>query len=371
VTPRAGGTPRRLTSLGSYVGGLDWTPDGERIVFSVKTAHAVELQSVPASGGESQHFRTPWPAALNPVAESASVPSRVHRISYARSRPLLAFANSSFDLNIWRLSLPDLTTRRSLIASTFSDSGPAVSQDGRRIAFDSRRSGASEVWVCRDAGDDCAQLTRFGGHSGSPSWSPREHLVAIDARPQGNADIFVADPEGGEPRRLTTHDAEDVVPTFSRDGNQIYFSSDRSGDWEIWRVSLVRGDAPVQITRDGGFSAAESADGRWLFHARIDEEGLWRVPIAGGPSLWVTGDVSCWGYWAVGERGVYLARTALERPQLELLEWDADEPRVLGGLQELRDCGNRGLAISPGDEWLLLARTDLAEGDLLGVEDTP
>jgi Tol biopolymer transport system component len=369
VSSADGSPPRRLTSLGRFIGGLDWTPDGSRIAFSARDGEVVEILSVSAGGGQPQVLKTPWPSAIDRESESPGEPSRAFRLSYARSRPLLAYASSSFDLDIWRLSLPALESRQPLIASTFSDTGPSISPDGLQIAFESRRTGSSEVWTCGSAGTGCDALTQLGGHNGSPSWSPDGRLIAFDARPHGNADIFIVDVVTRRPRRLTTDGAQDVVPSWSADGRRIFFSSDRSGRWEIWSQAVEAGRPAVQVTRAGGFSASQSPDGRWLYHARIDEPGLWRMPIAGGPGRRITGDVGCWGYWAVGGRGIYLVNTSLEQPLLELLPWGKDIPLPLGEVLELPACGDRGLAVAPDERSLLLARVDLAEGDVLSLDD--
>src|SRR5215813_10979450 len=78
----------------------------------------------------------------------------------------------------------------------------------------------------------------------------------VACRPEGNADIYVVSAEGGQPRRLTTDPAEDIVPSWSRDGRRIYFTSNRSGRLQIWKMPAGEGDA-AQMTRQGGFEPME------------------------------------------------------------------------------------------------------------------
>jgi len=87
-----------------------------------------------------------------------------------------------------------------------------------------------------------------------------------------------------------THEASDEDhPRSPRDGRFIYFTSDRSGRWQIWKMPADSGPA-VQVTRGGGFSAQESWDARHLYYSKLPRDrafsvvggGVWRVPVEGG-----------------------------------------------------------------------------------------
>jgi Tol biopolymer transport system component len=61
----------------------------------------------------------------------------------------------------------------------------------------------------------------------------------------------------GNPHRVTTHAGDQTVPTWSHDGKWIYFSEDRGGRRELWRIRASGGE-PEQITRTGsGFLGIE------------------------------------------------------------------------------------------------------------------
>jgi Tol biopolymer transport system component len=55
----------------------------------------------------------------------------------------------------------------------------------------------------------------------------------------------------------------EVKPSWSHDGKWIYFSSSRTGAVEIWKIPAAGGE-PIQVTRDGGYVAFESLDGKTL-----------------------------------------------------------------------------------------------------------
>jgi len=172
----------------------------------------------------------------------------------------LAYVRQVANLNIWRRKLNSLLSAgppEKFISSTRFESGPQFSPDGSRIAFESTRSGAYEIWMCRSDGSGLVQLTHFNSHTGTPRWSPDGKQIAFDSRAAGNADIYVIDSEGGSPRRLTSEPSGEVTPSWSRDGRWLYFASERTGDWQVWKMSSTGGPA-TQMTRHGGFAAFES-----------------------------------------------------------------------------------------------------------------
>jgi Tol biopolymer transport system component len=99
---------------------------------------------------------------------------------------------------------------------------------------------------------------------------------------------------GGRPKNITSHPAFEHVPSFSADGKWIYFSSTRTGNYEIWKVQLAGGD-PVQVTRHGGWSPFESAAGAYLYYTQTAAGGssqpLWRISTSGGQPVKVLDSV--------------------------------------------------------------------------------
>jgi len=133
--------------------------------------------------------------------------------------------------------------------------------------------------VVRRDGRNPSQLTSFDEPAvGSPYWSPDGQQIVFDARPGGNPDVYVIDLKGSAPRRMTSDPSEEIVPTWSRDGKWIYFASNRTFAYEMWKMPAVGGPA-VQVTHKGGFHGLESPDGRFLYYAKSPNlPGLWRVP---------------------------------------------------------------------------------------------
>ena len=164
----------------------------------------------------------------------------------SRSGSRLAYQRLLFDTNIWRLLLsgPGVATGlpAPFIASTRLDVAPQYSPDGKRIAFESDRSGVQGIWVSDADGSNAVELfSHAGAACGTPRWSPDGQRIAFDYSMEGNLDIYVIRASGGKPIRLTTDSAADLVPSWSRDGEGVYFQSRRTGRPEVWKVSAEGG----------------------------------------------------------------------------------------------------------------------------------
>jgi len=363
LVPFNGGEPRRLTFDNRPVFGLAWTPDGQSIAFSSERAGSRNLWRISTSGG--------LPEPLAAVGGNAFYPS------VSRQGNRLAYAESFLDSNIWRIPIRAASgggvLPNKVIASTRADTSPHYSPDGKRIAFQSDRSGSTEIWICDSDGSSPLQLTSFSGpHTGTPRWSPDSRRIAFDSRAEGNADIFVINSEGGAPRRLTTEPSEDVTPSWSRDGRWLYFGSNRTGDFQMWKVR-AEGEQAVQVTRKGGFEGFESPDGKFLYYAKGRRvPSIWKIPVDGGeeapvPELSTAG---YWRFWEVTDRGLYFVpQEVLPRPAIKFFDLATRRVSHVFTPEKPPFSGPGGLAVSPGARWILYAQVDQVVSDIMLVEN--
>jgi Tol biopolymer transport system component len=229
--------------------------------------------------------------------------------------------------SIWRadLSRPGgyVLARKKILASGRYDAQPQLSPDRTKIVFSSQRSGNGEIWRSEADGSNPIQLTSFGGElGGTPRWSPDGKWIVFDRSPGKYSQIYVIDAEGQNMHAITDGEYSNLVPSWSRDGQSIYFCSDRSGSDQLWKQSIHGGGA-VQITQHGGFTGFESYDGKTLYYAK-DGGGLWSVPANGGTETLVTPALRSgyWGAWAVSETGIYLIdNDVLPRPTIEFYDF--------------------------------------------------
>jgi Tol biopolymer transport system component len=369
------GEPRSLGGEGLLYHGVAWSASGRDVIVSSGNSGDAGIWRVPIGSPEQRE-------RLSPAGDDSRQPS------VAPQQGRLAFTRASWDENIHRvtLSAPGRTTSRSvqLIGSTRSELNAQFSPDGRRIVFESRRSGTHEIWVADEDGRNALQLTSFNGLvGGTPAWSPDGKSIAFDLRDRdGRADIYVMSARGGAPVRITNHPADDVVPSWSHDGRFIYFASVRSGNYQTWKVSPDGGE-PVQVTQQGGLYAKESLDGRFIYYARIDTTPptIWRAPVAGGEEVQIVGDLASYGNFAVSREGIYFESSPHNSPLGHIpmfapftrpeatIDFISFATGKISRVMTIDRVAGHGLDLSRDGRTLLFAQMDSFSEDLMLVEN--
>lgn len=106
---------------------------------------------------------------------------------------------------------------------------------------------------------------------------------------EGNdGDIWTINWTGGERRQLTSNSSSDIYPRASPDGRTIFFTSNRSGSNQVWRMN-ADGSNQIQLTKkEGGYPRFVSPDGKWVYFASGLHQNLWRVSADGGEEIQVS-----------------------------------------------------------------------------------
>ena len=328
TVPFRGGSVRRLTSEGKRFGDLMWTSDGKNIVFTSDRGGVIgnKWWEVSADGGP-----------IKPVADSA-LPASVSLDQFSlttasrdgRRIAYVDYHEIKFALLRAHLSSPGgkVLSQEKIMESPQKTDSPQLSSDGKHIVFASALEGAENIWISDADGHNPLQLTSFGGEVvGSAHWSPDGKWIVFDRRPKDRAQIYLIDSEGRNMRAITEGDYENNVPTWSRDGKSIYFSSNRTGRMELWKQDLASGVA-AQVTQHGGFSAVESDDGKYLYYVKFFSPGIWRMPLSGGEEERITDQPEAWywAYWDITDSGLYFFDiAALPRPEIKFYDFNTHQ----------------------------------------------
>lgn len=221
---------------------------------------------------------------IAPATASWSAPPRSPSSILDRAGLIVAQAhvdNSNYGYQI--ISVRPDGSRFEVLTRGHSDYRPALSPDGRHIAFTRAQGDAMEIWIMRSDGTDARRLTTtcdlFACRSASPSFSPDGQWLTFEMNwfeqdelpPPG---IYVQKIDGTGLRRVTDT-ARDVDPRFSPDGRSIVFSRYDGTEKNIQHLNIVRTDgSQLRELRPDLFASFPdwSPDGRITFT-------IWRGPI--------------------------------------------------------------------------------------------
>jgi Tol biopolymer transport system component len=174
------------------------------------------------------------------------------RIAYSGALP-----NGDWDLYVMNA---DGSNRVRLTNTPGADDRPAWSPDGKRIAFMSPGNSAyPQIYVVNADGTGLTRLTDSQGNSGSPEWSSDGKQILFDRDRTGweNKGIFSMSPDGANVRQLTSG-YRDRQPTWSPDDRRIAFVRELDGGTELF-VMNADGSDTKQLT----FGITTVSDPAW------------------------------------------------------------------------------------------------------------
>lgn len=271
VVPISGGEPRQITFDKTVIHSVSWNADGQEIFFvSYRGGVQPSIWRVPVSGDEEPQMISTSGRDITNLAASPDGKT-------------LAFVENNKNTDIWRVSANQKTPEK-FAASIYSEHDPNFSPDGSRVVFASNRTGKYEIWMADADGKNLRPLTDLSAYANVPRFSPDGANVAYSGTTDDNPDIFIVSTELGTDRRLTENPARESSPSWSADGKFVYFTTDRTGENQIWKMPVGGAESEaVQITKGGAFLALPAPDGKTVFYTKANESAdLWRVPADGG-----------------------------------------------------------------------------------------
>ena len=143
---------------------------------------------------------------------------------------------------------------------------------------------AGDLWSVAREGGAAARLTSGAGTETDPAFSPDGTRIAFTGEYDGNVDVFVIPAAGGVPKRLTWHPAADRVLGWTPDGKRILFGSARTAYSRYGEIFSVPSEGGVEekLPLPSGYEASMSADGQSIAYEPTGKAFLMWKKYRGG-----------------------------------------------------------------------------------------
>jgi TolB protein len=241
--------------------------------------------------------QTPYIITATPeVGTNVSAPQGFFFLSLADAGHFHLFAYSPQTLPLTRLT-----------ANAWDDITPAISQDGKWLAFASNQNGYWDLYLLELASGSTIRLTDTPEYDAAPSWSPDGAFLSYESYQNGYLGIFIRSvTDSTQVYSLTQDSATDTSPAWSSLGRQIAFISNRSGEPEVWIADLDKSgnDRFTDISQSPQTvesHPAWSPDGNQLAWASTDPASgltsiyVWDARNPDTPAYWAgSGDWPVW-----------------------------------------------------------------------------
>jgi dipeptidyl aminopeptidase/acylaminoacyl peptidase len=269
--------PTRLTTRGGLVAGPTWSPDGRFIAYLERSLD-----------------RRPGVRRLSPEGRDLGLVTTVDANGALTLRSpreaVVAIGEVWREFRVyddlWSVDLETGAARRLTDGARATD--PALTPDGATLVYARRTGGGAMALVRRplDGGDEQVLYARPGAQVFSPAVSPDGRRVAFELHQDGRRDLAIW--EDGAVRRITDDDALDTGPAWTPDGRYLIFASDRTGIFDLYAWEAATGVVrQVTNVETGAFQPSVSPDGRTILFVGYSRDGYDLATVPFDPSTWL------------------------------------------------------------------------------------
>ena len=279
-------TLSQLTSAEGIEDSPAWSPDGRSIAYAGEAGGVRKIFVKRLGEGEATMLTTK--DGFDDIQPAWAPDGKTVAFVRAREQGRRLEPGDVFGLysggDIWTADVATGKETQLLEAAA----NPSFASDGR-LAVDAAWVGPPRIWITDAAGHNPQQATTDVSEAVDhvrPRWSPDGKHIVFQNVERTKFDVRVVDLASKQLTWVTNDLPRDVQPVWSPSGRFIYFTSDRAGGLNLWRVAVSPTGAPQgppqQLTTGAGqdLDAAISGDGKRLAFAILKQNAdLWVLPL--------------------------------------------------------------------------------------------
>ena len=320
---------------------FDWSADGRSIFYigSASNTGVAEIFTIPAAGGTPTQLSKTLVPEFNVTPVAARAEPKSDLVVSADGRRLFFTSARYFQNidNIYSMAVDGSDVRQHTWHDAIIETAPAVSPDGKTLAYFDRRARGTkvnlldleapqawpkqltpsdqferdpqwspdgksmiitrsgELWIQPVAGGQARKLVEAGYSVGSPAWSPDGSRIAVTSGTSGFSQIGVVDAATGKLTPLTYRHRNHSAPSWSPDGKTLVFTvTDGLGLSSQIAVLPLDGSREPRLLTSGLASRRSptfSPDGReiaFIETSTTRTSDIWAIPANGGTARQIT-----------------------------------------------------------------------------------
>jgi len=213
---------------------------------------------------------------------------------------------------------------------------PRLSKDGRRIVYQSNRTGKWQIWRMDLASGRQERITNDAFDDNFVDWSADEEWIAFVSNRDGNEEIYRMRVDGERLERLTNDAARDIHPYFAPDGKSLLFNSTRAnGSLDLYRLTLAdRSVERLTDTPEEDTCARFSPDMRTIVFLRNDAtmDDVMLMDVASREVTNLTGTpavIDGWPMFSADGEWIYYSTTATGAHSIHRVHRDGRGDQIL------------------------------------------
>ncbi|WP_319780250.1 protein tolB [Maridesulfovibrio sp.] len=239
VSPQ-GRNLRQISSLGGINLSPNWSPDGNRLVFTRL--------------GSRQHLLCVWDRATGKIDQKSFPGNTVIGPEFLPDGNMAATLTMNGNSDIFLIN-GNYKPKKALAKSWAIEVSPDFDRTGEKMVFTSARFGNPHIFLLDMKSGVVTRVTTEGKYNTNPTISPDGRYVAFSRQTPLGHRIFVHDLKTRTERQLTFGPGNDEEPAFGPDGYFIAFASSRNGKYKIY-LTTRHGDPAMLVPTGNGVAKA-------------------------------------------------------------------------------------------------------------------
>jgi Tol biopolymer transport system component len=237
---------------------------------------------------------------------------------------------------LWRVSVSNSEKPVSLASLGETSHQPTFSGLGHRFVYQVRTM-ESDIWRAEVSGQNrsrpAVKLIASTRPDYNAQYSPDGSRVAFSSDRSGNTEIWVCNDDGANPVQLTSLGTHSGTPRWFPDGRRIVFDSQKDGQFEIYVIDTET-RVPRRLTSDpkDDITPCVSHDGKWIYFTSIRSGRweVWRMSAEGGDAVQVTHQGGAIPFESADGKVVYYQKTLGDSDVWQIAVTGGEEKRVIG-----------------------------------------